>query len=182
MAASKKFSYGPRFLDVRVDPIASSIGLIAAGLFFGVPGLWFLVKLFTSLRSLESLRQLWSVAGAVVLALAIGFTLVGSLASWHGWRALATRVRLSLDGEQWVVEWMRGNEVTKKEVVPKSDLVDVFVHDEPGSENGRVYAIALGRKEGYLMLSTIQSGMQLKFYQRQRDSIAKFLGVPARPS
>lgn len=170
----------PRTLEVRVDPFGSTLMTVVISLgFFGF-GVFLTVGLVSSLLGQTQAREPWGTGHTMGSLMALAALVVGGGLLRLTVNSIRTKVRLSLEEADVRVEWVRGEHAVRGETIPRTDLVDVYVDKEVASGDGYVYSLALGRKDGYLRLSMVQSGYGLKFYREQCQAIATFLELPAR--
>jgi hypothetical protein len=152
---------------IQTAPTSSALALLGAGaLFLGPPGGVLLI-----------MRGKQSVATVGFLGI---FVVVGAWLLVLGYRSLRTRHRFTLTDEELVIEWVRGDTIDKTERIPRGDLIDVAVDDEPAS-GGQVFGLVLGTRNGEIDLCDGRTSWGLSFYQDRCDQLAAFLGVPVRP-
>jgi hypothetical protein len=175
MAAYRSAAPPPvRTLDVRPEPLLTTIVVALMGPLFLVPGLVFLAGFVMAVPTDRG-------AGTWMFALmGLAFTGAGALVGVYGVRGLTTVVRFSEAPTEIVLEWRRRGKVVKTERIAREDLVDIAVSDTPASGGGLLYGLAVGTRLGDIALS---SGFtqQRAFYAQKRDELCSFLNARPRP-
>jgi hypothetical protein len=152
---------------MQTAPTSSALVLLGVGALFLAPPGGVMLTMRGKLGVIEvGFLGIFVVAGAWLLV--------------TGYRSLRTRHRFTLTEDELVIEWVRGGTIDKTERIPRADLIDVAVDDEPAS-GGQVFGLVLGTRNGEIDLCDGRTSWGLSFYQDRCDQLAAFLGVPVRP-
>jgi hypothetical protein len=119
-------------------------------------------------------------SGLGFTCMGIVFPLMGGLLLWAGYRLSATIIRVSMAEGEVTLDWRNERRVVKRERVLLSDVVEVVVTDNPSSGGTSMYGLALGMKNGEIVLSNTNSSDLEQHYVRECRRLAEFLNVPSR--
>jgi hypothetical protein len=105
------------------------------------------------------------------------FAALGLLLSWKAWRAVV--IRFERSGPLLTIVWHHGERILREEMIPLGALRHVTLETAlRGRASNDVYRVVIGTSsKGDIRLSDDFSAGQA-FYERQRDEIRTFLGVP----